>query len=401
MNFRPFIARRYLFAKKSHNVINVISLISATGVALGTMALIIILSVSNGFNDLIKGLYNSHDADLTISAVKEKVFVPDAAIFDRIRQDERVRSYSEVLEDNVFVYYDGAEAVGVIKGVDSVYEQTTGLIPYLIEGDFELYKGDIPHAVVGKGIARELSVSPRFVTPLMLYSLDRTREISMLDPTSSLRELKVFVSGVVALEQDFDKTYIFTPLECARDLLDYQEGVSYIEINLQSGTKPDRFIRELRSTLGENYTVKNRYQQNETVYKMMITEKAVIFIILFFVIIIISFNVFGSLSMLVMEKREDIQILKSLGADSRAIVKIFELEGQMIIGLGIVVGVVLGIALSLLQQHFGLVKIAGGFIVNSYPVIVKFTDILITVACVGTLGYLITRIPKRYNKYFI
>lgn len=388
-----FIARRYLFAKKSHNVINIISLISASGIALGTMALIIILSVYNGFEGLIKSLYKTHESDLLIVARESKSFVPHSESFDIIRSSDKVASFCEIIEENIFINYSGQEAVATIKGVDSNYQSITKLKDYIVDGNFALYHGEVPQAIVGRGIANNLGLNVNFVDAIFLYFPSRTRPISVVNPASSLNQERVFPAGVFSIEQGFDNKYVYIPIEVARNLTEYDNEVTAVELYLNNGADIEALKSKFGKALGSGFIVKNRYEQNETLYKMMGSEKLSIYIILLFVIIIISCNLFGSLSMLIIEKREDVESLKSMGANDKLIKQIFLLEGWLISILGIIAGTVLGLAICFIQMKFGIVPMPGNFIINSYPVILKFSDVVLTVCGVAIIGYLAAKLP--------
>lgn len=392
MNLSSYIAKRYLFAKKSHNVINIISIISAAGIAIGCMALIVILSIYNGFDSIVRSLYSSYTPDLVITPAVGKVFSPFGEKFDLLKKDPSVLSFSEVLEENVFLQYGDKHVIATAKGVDSVYEHTTGLKDHIVEGNFDLQFGGISQVVIGRFLAMELGLKTQFVTPLDVYFPSRTGDVSLLNPISSLKMETLYPAGIVSLDQNFDKKYIFIPLASLRSLLEYENEVSAIEINLVSGVSKN-IQKKFSEILGSDYVIKNKYQQNESLYKLLSYEKLAIYLILLFIMIIISCNVFSSLSMLIIEKKFDIEILKSMGATDRLIKKIFVTEGWLISFCGIVVGVVLGLMICVVQQQFGIVKMPGNFIIDAYPVVIKFTDILIIVFGVGIIGYLIARMP--------
>ena len=403
MRLAPFIAGRYLFAKKSHNVINIISAISAIGMAVGTAALIMILSVYNGFDSLIRSMMSTVEPDLLITPASGKVFVPEGETYDWIYDQPEVLSMCCILEESVFISYDGSQGLAKAKGVDWIYEEETPLADNLRSGEFRLYKGDIPQAIVGGSLAYEMGISPRFISPIEIYYPSRTRRISIADPVSALESAKVFPSGIFSINDDVDKELMIVPIETMRKLLAYDEEVSAVEIRVADGTGK-REIRnlqeEISKRLGEDFLVKDRYMQNEVLYKMMTYEKLATYLILLFVIIIIAFNIFGSLTMLIIEKEDDIRILRSMGADRKLIRRIFVLEGWMISLAGMVAGVVAGTVLALIQQHFGIIKMPGQFVVQAYPVILSWSDIAITAAAVAAIGYLIALLPvlSRHRK---
>ena len=396
MRLAPFIAGRYLFAKKSHNVINIISAISAIGMAIGTAALIIILSVYNGFDSLIRSMMSNVEPDLLITPATGKVFIPEGETYDWIYDQPTVKSMCCVLQEPVFINYDGKQGIVKAKGVDWVYEDETSLKDHMTDGEFKLHKGDIALAVVGAGLAYDMQINPRFLSPIEIYFPSRTRKISLSNPASAIEGIRVWPSGLFSVNTDVDKELMILPIGKMQELLEYEKEVSGVEIRLTESADSKelkRLQKEIAERLGPEFRVKDRFQQNESLYKMMKYEKAAIFMILIFVIIIIAFNIFGSLSMLIIEKRHDIETLKSLGATESLIKKIFILEGWMISLSGMVAGLVVGISFSLLQQWLGFIKMPGHFVVQAYPVILSWGDVALTALGVATIGYLIALIP--------
>ena len=397
MRLATFIAGRYLFARKSHNVINIISAISAIGMAIGTASLIIILSVYNGFDALIKSMMSNVEPDLLITPATGKTFTPKGNAFDWIYEQEDVKSMCCVLQEQVFISYDGKQKLAKAKGVDWIYESESTLGECMTKGEFRLHKGDIPMAVVGIGMAYELGIDPAFLSPVEIYFPARTRKFSMTNPAASIESIRVWPSGIFAVNADIDKELMILPIGKMQELLEYDSDVvSGIEIRLADGVSRKEFRnlkKQMSEILGPGYLVKDRYQQNESLYKMMKYEKAAIFMILIFVVVIIAFNIFGSLSMLIIEKKNDIQTLRSLGAKDSLIKKIFILEGWMISLAGLAAGLVLGIGFALLQQKLGFIKMPGHFIVQAYPVILSWSDVLLTASGVTLIGYLIALIP--------
>ena len=396
MNLPLFIAGRYLFARKSHNVINIISAISVIGMAIGTAALIIILSVYNGFDGIIRDSLSDLDPDYLITPAKGKVFVPRGEAFDWAYDCPYVYNMSGVLQENVFVNYDNHQGVAKAKGVDVVFEEESGIAAHVRQGEFKLHNGSQPMCAVGSGFAYSMGINPNFVAPLEIYFPARDRAISLSNPMASIETVYARPSCVFSINSDVDASLIVLPLETMRELLGYEEEVSGIEIRLTPDcTRSQRRQVEdsLESILGEDFILSDRYQQNESLYKMMKYEKASIFLILIFIIIIIAFNVFGSLSMLIIEKREDIGTFRSLGAGDSLIRRFFVLEGWMISMLGLLIGIVAGVALALIQQKFGIIKLPGNYLVSAYPVILQWTDVLLTFISVSVIGYLIALIP--------
>ena len=392
MRLAPFIAKRYLFAKKSHNVINIISAISAIGMAIGTAALIIIMSVYNGFDSLIRSMMSNVEPDLMITPSTGKTFVPEGETFDWLYDQPVVKNISSILQEQVFISYDGKQGLAKAKGVDWIYEEESPLKEHISDGEFKLHRGDIPLASVGIGLAYEMGINPRFLSPIEIYFPSRTRRISAANPLASLESIKVWPSSTFAINSDIDSDLLILPIEKMKELLEYDDEVSAIEIRLAEGFRKDelkKLKKELGERLGADFEVKDRFQQNASLYKMMKYEKAAIYMILIFVIIIIAFNIFGSLSMLIIEKEADIKTLRSLGAQDSLIKRIFILEGWMISLTGLAAGLLSGIGFALLQQHFGIIKMPGQFLVQAYPVILSLQDIVLTAAGVAIIGYLI------------
>ena len=396
MNLPLFIARRYLFAKKSHNVINIISAISVAGMAVGTAALIIILSVYNGFDSLIRESLSDLDPDYLITPSKGKTFVPVGEAFDWAYDSPYVYNMSSVLQDNVFVSYDGHQGVALAKGVDRVYEEESLLRDHVRTGEFTLHHGDYPMCAVGSGFAYSMGISPNFLAPLEIFFPDRERSVSLSNPAASLHSVSARPSCIFSVSADVDQSLVILPLAEMRSLLGYSDEVSAVEIRLTPGctrAQAREVRRTLETKLGESFRVSDRFQQNESLYKMMKYEKASIFLILVFIIIIIAFNVFGSLSMLMIEKRDDIETFRSLGAPERTVRRIFILEGWMVSMLGLVIGLAAGVAIALLQQTTGFVTLPGNYVVSSYPVSVQLSDVLATFVSVAVVGYLIALAP--------
>ena len=401
MNIAAFIAGRYLFAKKSHNVINIISAISAIGMAIGTAALVIILSVYNGFDSLIRSMMSNVEPDLLITPATGKVFIPEGEVYDWIYDQPEVFNMCCVLEDDVFISYDSHQGVAKAKGVDWIYEEESPLKDHIRDGEFRLRKGDIPMAVTGDLLAEKMGINPRFLSPIEIYYPSRTKRISLANPTGALESIKVFPSGLVSVNDDIDKGLLIISIDKMRELLKYENEVSGVEIRLVEGTTEKvqkKIQKEIQEKLGPEYIVKNRLQQNEVLYKMMKYEKIATYMVLFFAIIIIAFNIFGSLTMLIIEKRDDIQTLRHLGAEEKTIRNIFTLEGWLISLTGMAAGLVIGIVFALIQQHFGIIKMPGHFVVQAYPIILSVSDILFTAIGVAIIGYIIALIPSRVRE---
>ncbi len=400
MNLPLFIAGRYLFAKKSHNVINIISAISAVGMAIGTAALVIILSVYNGFDELVKSTLSNVEPDILVSPVKGKVFVPQQEDLDKIAALPGVKRYYKVLEENVFVDYDEHQGVARAKGVDEAYEAESPLLEHMTAGEFSLHKGQVPQMVAGAGLAYKMGMNPAFLSSATIFFPARDRNFSLSNPAASIESVSMRPSGIFTVNQQIDEELMIMPLDQTRQLLGYDEEVSGIEVRMIDGTtKKDlrKAINGIKEIMGADFKVLDRFRQNTSLYKMMRYEKAAIFLILIFIIIIIAFNIFGSLTMLIIEKKDDIETFRSLGATDKMLRKTFTLEGWLISLLGLAAGLVIGVGFALLQHQFGFIKMPGNFLVNAYPVIVQWSDILLTIAGVALIGYLIAIMPVKRN----
>ena len=386
------IALRYLFSRKSYHVINMISGIGAAGMAIGTAALVVILSVFNGFDSLVSQSLTDAHPDLVIKPATGKVFRPDSLSW--LVEEPSIVRLSSVLEDQAFLSCDGKQGLVLVKGVDLAAEEESPLKAHMIDGVWQLHRGDRAMAVAGAGLAAQLGLNPRFLAPLELHYPSRTEAISLANPAASLRSVKLGLAGVLSVSSELDAKLLVVPIGTVRELLGYETEVSALEI----WTAPEQaqaLQKALQERLGTHFRVLDRYQQNASVYKMMRYEKLAIFLILIFVVLIIAFNIYSSLRMLVIEKEADIATLRSMGATDSLVRRIFRLEGWLVSLVGIVIGLLLGVALVLLQQQLGLVPMPGNFIVDAYPVVLRASDLLWTVAGVALIGYLMALLPTR------
>ncbi|MBP5692622.1 MAG: ABC transporter permease [Bacteroidales bacterium] len=393
MHLPSFIARRYLFSKAHRNVINIISIVSAVAIGIGCMALIVILSVYNGFDKIVESSYNSYIPDYVIVPAKGKTIS---------LSDEKIKSalaelgtgcVFPVLEETVYVQYDVVQSIAKIKGVPPGYDTLSRLQDNIVDGDFELSFGELPRAVVEENLAMTLMLRPQFFTPLEIYLPSRTDDISLMMPQSSLLSEEIRPAGIIRLSSAEDKGTIYIPDSLARGLMEYEEGeCSKIEIFLLDGYKEKNAMRK---ALGGDYVLKDRYQQNETIYKMMKAEKFAIYMILLFVVIIISVNILASLSMLIIEKKEDIQTYQAMGMTSSSVRKSFVLHGWLICMVGAVIGIAVGLVLCWVQYRFHLIPLPGNFVIDHYPVVVKFSDVLLTLLSVAVIGFIMAYIPAR------
>jgi lipoprotein-releasing system permease protein len=397
VNLSFYIARRYLFGKKSQNAINIISGISVIGVTVGTMALVIVLSVFNGFDQVVKSLFSTFDPDIKISAAEGKTFVPDPLVTGKIRALPGVIALSEVLEENVLLLYGEKQHIATIKGVDDYFRTVTGIDSMIYDGSMKLKDENRPYAVVGQGVAYSLRIGLNFITPLFVYSIDRKSRFNMAQPEESIRREFIYPSGIFAIEQDFDSKYVIVPIDFTRELLSYEKEVSFLEVKLDPRFPADQVQDDIIAIMGGGFHVKNREQQNALFYRVMKSEKWAIFLILTFILIIASFNIIGSLSMLIIDKKRDIGSLRNMGAGNQLIGKIFLVEGWLISVTGSFLGLLLGTGISWIQQRFGLIRLkgSGSFVIDAYPVRIEPVDILMIWFTVLLIGWMAARIPVR------
>ena len=392
MNLPLRIAVRYLFARKSYNVINLISGIGVAGMALGTAALVIILSVFNGFNRIVSDSLSDVAPDIVVRPAAGKVFEPDSLAF--LIEDDDILVLSSTLEDQVFVSYEGRQSLARVKGVDLVGEEESAFRDHMVNGEWRLRKGDVPYAVAGVGLAQSLGLSPRFLTPMEIFYPSRTLAPSLANPAATLRKVSLRTGGVFSVNAEVDAKLLIVPIACMRELLEYPSAVSALEIWTAPGMS-DLVCERLSGQLGADYKVLDRYRQNESVFKMMRYEKLAIFLILIFVVIIIAFNIYSSLKMLVIEKQGDIGTLRSLGASEGMLQRVFLLEGWLVSLFGMLIGLVLGVLVVWLQDRFGLVAMPGNFLVENYPVVLKAMDLVWIAAGVALVGWIMALIPSR------
>ncbi len=398
MKLPLYIAWRYLKSKKSHNVINIISGISVAGVTIGTMALIVVLSVFNGFESLVISLFNSFDPPLKVLPVKGKTFDSKTYPWGKISEIPGVKAQTAVIEEKALLRYGKAQFLATLKGVDSTYNTWTGLDSMMTAGSLMLeFKGQ-PFAVVGQGVAYYLGVNPDdYESFIEAYAPRRTGNIGA-NPEQAFNRIDIRPSGIFSVQQDFDTKYVIVPLSFSKELFGYTSEVTSIEIALTNPENLQKIQEQIKLALGSAYLVKNRFEQQETLYRIMHSEKWAIFLILSFILIIATFNVIGSLSMLILDKKKDIAILHSLGADNRLIQKIFMTEGLLVSLSGALAGLILGTAICASQQKFGLVKInaeGGSFLIDAYPVLMQFNDFVYVFLTVSMIGLLAAWIPVR------
>src|ERR1035437_3249725 len=400
MNLSLFIAKRYLISKKSHNAINIITFISVAGVCIGTMALVIVLSAFNGISDLVFGLYNTFDPDIKITPKEGKTFLIDPLSAEKIKKMDGVAYYTEVLQENALLKYDDKQVIATIKGVSENFAKMTRLDTVIREGEFLLHHDSIDYAVLGYGIAKRLNISlTDFMHPLEIYVPKRGNQ-SYLNPEDAFLIRSVEVSGIFSLNDDFDYRYAIIPLSLARELLNRKNELSAIELGIKPGADVNEIKKEimglLRSARNDvQFDVKSRFEQNEVLFKTINSEKWWTFLILAFILVIATFNVIGSLTMLIIEKKKDIQTLMFLGADKNLIRKIFMREGLMITLTGAFSGLLLGLLICWIQMKFKLVPFSEGFVVDSYPVKIIPMDLAMVFATVLLIGFFAAWYPVR------
>ena len=402
MNLPFYIARRYLFSKKKHNAIYIISGISVCGVALATLALVCTLSVFNGFQDMVAGFFTAFDPELKITIREGKVFEPQGAAFQEVRSLPEIGVWTETLEENAMVQYKDRQAMAIIKGVEDNFEELTSIDSLLYgAGEFILHDSIVDYGVLGVELISELGTGLQFVDPLQVYAPKRNVRVNMANPSASFNRDYLFSPGVVFVvnQQKYDARYILTSLSFARNLFNYDTEVSAVELKLKPGTDVTAVQRKIARILGDEFVVLDRYEQQADVFRIMEIEKFISYLFLTFILAIACFNVIGSLSMLILDKREDVETLRNLGADDRLIARIFLFEGRLISLFGALSGIVLGLLLCYIQQRFGIISLGGGngsFIVDAYPVSVHVTDVVLIFITVITVGFLSVWYPVHY-----
>jgi ABC-type lipoprotein release transport system permease subunit len=398
LSFSFRIARRYLFSKKSHNAINIISGISAAGVAIGTMALVCILSVFNGFETLISDMFSAFDPDLKITLTHGKTFDVNSKEFNELHKMKSVAYFTEVVEENALLRFKDKQMPATIKGVSNDFEKMTRIDSIMYDGRFVLFDGAFQRAVPGVGVASILGLGAHFIDPLYIYAPKRTSKINLLRPENSFNQIGTFVSGIFSVKQlQYDDHYVLVSIDLARNLFEYEKStVSAVELKLAKGVNQSEIQNQIQTLLGDRFQVKNRYEQQESFFKIMKIEKWITYLILCFILLIASFNIIGSLSMLIIDKKADIQTLRNLGANNQLIKRIFLFEGWMISCVGALIGICLGTLLCLMQQYFGLLKLGTGYVVDAYPVVTNALDILLVFITVLFMGFLAAYYPVRY-----
>lgn len=401
MHLPVFIAKRYLFSKNKRNVINIISVVSAAAIGLGCMALIIILSVYNGFDSLIASMYENHIPDFVIEPAKGKTLETNDNAIQKVKTLKGIFAFCPVIEENVFLQYGNIQSIATIKGVPDSYSSISKITSHTTDGSFSMKYGESSRAVAGQDLANRLRLKPEFTDAIELYFPSRTERFSTLVPTESLNYIRIHPGGIINLDKDFNLNSLFIPIDDARNLIEYDSATANkIEIYLSAEAEYKRIEKQMRAIAGDSskYILKDRWQQNETLYKMMRSEKFAVYLILFFVIIIVSVNIFASLSLLVLDKQGDIDTFRALGAKPRSIRRAFALHGWMVCMTGAAAGLAIGIMLCFIQQHWGVIPMPGNYLIKSYPVDIRISDIAVIISATAIIGFIMSSAPARAIK---
>jgi len=393
MKLPLYIARRYLFSKKSQNVVNIISAFSVVAVAIGTLALVVVLSAFNGLENLVISLFNSFDPDIKITAIKGKTFNTTTFPKQAIEQVDGLAYYVDVLQENALLEYRKQQYIGTIKGVENNFLKMTGLDTMMTAGYLQLEENGVPQAVIGQGIANSLGISVNdLFNPLTVY-MPKRRLKTTLNPNDAFITKKIHAGGVFSIQKDFDIKYVLVPLSFARELLQYDQQISAVEISLKDKADLRLVQEEIVQIVGPGYRVQNRFEQHDFLYRIMKTEKWAVFLILTFILIIAMFNSMASLTMIIMDKKKDIGILWGMGAEVPVIKRIFFNESMMITFLGNISGLILGTSICYLQQKFGLIKLGDNFVTEAIPVSVQGLDLFYIFLTVTAIGLLASWLP--------
>ena len=402
MNFPFYIARRYIFSKKSTNVINLISGISVLGVAVATMALVVTLSVFNGFSDLVATLFTAFDPQIEITPTQGKTAPADDPVLTEIRQLPQIEVSTECMEDQALAIYNGRQAMVQIKGVDDNFDKLTHIREILLgDGTFELHAADIQYGIMGIRLADQLGTGIYFDQPLRIFAPKREGQLDMSDPADGFVEDELYSPNCVfeVLQGKYDGRYILTSIGFARRIFDQQGMISSLELRLKPGSDFEKTKAEIKRIAGDDYQVLDRFEQQEDTFRIMKIEKLIAYIFLTFILLVASFNIIGSLTMLIIDKKDDVQTLRNLGANDRQVSQIFLLEGCMISFFGAFIGILIGLLLCWIQQQFGVIGLGasqGLFIIDAYPVSVHPTDVLMIFVTVIVVGFLSVWYPVHY-----
>ena len=398
-NLPLYIAKRYLFSKKKHNAINIISAISVCGVALATLAMICTLSVFNGFHEMVEGLFTAFDPQLKITASQGKTFSTQDPRIQQVLMMPEVEMSMQAVEESAMVQYKDKQLMVTIKGVEDKFQQLTEIDSILYGRRlFVLQEEGVDFGIMGMGVASTLGTGLEFVDPLTILAPKRNVRVNIANPSAAFAKSYLYSPGSVFLvnQEKYDAQYILTSLNFARNLFGYANEVTGLEIKLEAGVNEKEVQRQMDGILGDDFIVQNRFEQQADVFRIMEIEKFISFLFLTFILIIATFNVIGSLSMLIVDKREDAQTLRNFGADNKMIEKIFMFEGWLIAAYGALAGIVLGLVLCMIQHHFGIISLGNNFIVEAYPVSVHLSDVLLVFITVLIVGFLAVIYPVRY-----
>lgn len=386
MNLPLNIAKRYLFSRKSTNAINIISGVAVLGIAVGTAALILILSVFNGFEDLLSGLFGTFNPPIKVIPLKGKTFEPDDALVAEINAIPGISAVSQTLEEIAFFDYRDVQDFGMIKGVDSLFKKVVDIESTVFEGQYQLKEDQRFLAILGSGVRNKLgiNVQDQFAS-LRVYMPKRKQQSALGQPYKSRL---IQPAGTFFIQQEFDQEYVITHIDFVRELLNYDKEISALEINVTAQAKLDQIKSQIKTILGENFIVRDRFEQDEAFLKLMRLEKWMGFAILSFAMVLVAFNMIGSLWMIVLDKKQDIAILKSMGATDHTVRNIFLLEGFLLTGLGMAIGFTTALAFYVVQKTFGIISVPVGFIISAYPISIRITDFLLVFFTVSTIGIL-------------
>lgn len=402
MNFPFYIARRYLFSKKSTNVINLISGISVVGVAVATTALVVTLSVFNGFSDLVASLFTAFDPQIEITPTEGKTVAVDDEALLQIKQLPQIDVATECVEDQALAIYQGRQAMVKIKGVEDNFDRLTHIKEILYgNGVFELHAADMHYGILGIRLAEVLGTGYRFDEPLRIFAPRREGQVDITSPEEGFVEDELYSPGVLfsVMQAKYDKNYILTSISFARHLFNREGELSSLELRLKPGSDFEGVKSEIKRIAAGRFYVKDRFEQQDDTFRIMKIEKLIAYIFLTFILMVACFNIIGSLSMLIIDKRDDVMTLRNLGANDKQITRIFLFEGRMISAIGAVIGILFGLFLCWIQQTFGIIALgskAGSFIVDAYPVSVHPSDVVIIFITVLIVGFLAVWYPVRY-----
>lgn len=402
MRIEPHIAWRYLVAKKRQNAINIISGISCLAVAVVTAAMICVLSVMNGFGEAVEAMFSQLDAELRITPAEGKEILLDDERILTLYDMPDIAIIAPTIEETALIEFHGRQVPALLKGVDTTYQQLTAIDSIIIDGNYAVWDGAFERCVMGVGLANTIGISAHFISPVHIYAPKRHERVNMPRPDENFNTKGIFIAGVFAVNQtQYDDTYMIISLPLAQQLFDYDyTQATAIELRLRDGASLRKVQKQIRAALGSDFVVLNRYEQQADFYRIQMIEKWLTALLLVFILLIASFNIISSLSMLILDKSEDIRLLSTLGADEPMIRRIFLYEGWLISAFGALIGTVTGVVLCAVQQHFGVIKLGNGtnYVLSAYPVSIQLPDVLIVLAVVLALGALAAWIPARKVK---